>query len=129
MKKYAHFAVGNGRIALEAEIIRLGDDIQCLLRGGAAHIGAVALAWPVGEGGRQSRLCCLPGHREGEIARRMAESLATVSGRTVCVSAGIHFDRITPEEIVVVESLARELTDICLKALQYLTLETVNCSN
>jgi hypothetical protein len=95
----------------------MGRDVQCLLYGGDAHIGAVALAWPDGDAGEQSRLLGLPGHREDETALRMARTLARTLGCVVCVSAGMHFDDITREEIAVVENLADELTGKCLDFL------------
>jgi hypothetical protein len=112
----ARFTAQAGRIALEVRVIRAGGDAQCLLCGGEAHIGAVALAWSDG-GGWRSRLLRLPGHREDEIALRMARTLAQSLGRAVCVGAGIHFDDITREEIAVVENLADELTEKCLDFL------------
>ncbi|MDR3358152.1 MAG: hypothetical protein LBN96_04750 [Desulfovibrio sp.] len=112
MKNSARFTAQAGRITLEARIIRVGADAQCLLCGGDAHIGAVALARP---GGGQS--LCLPGHREGGTALRMARTLAQSLGRAVCVSAGIHYDGITREEIADVENLADELTEKCLDFL------------
>jgi hypothetical protein len=77
----------------------------------------VALARSVSEAGGQSRLLRLPGHREDEIASRMAGTLAEALNCAVCVSAGIHFDNITREEIAVVETLADELTEKCLDFL------------
>ncbi|MDR2055068.1 MAG: hypothetical protein LBQ10_04275 [Desulfovibrio sp.] len=116
MENFARFAAQAGRIALEIRVIRAGRDAQCLLGGGNAHIGAVALACP-GAAGGQDRILRLPGHREDEIALRMARTLAQALGCAICVSAGIHFDNITREEITVVENLADELTEKCLDFL------------
>jgi hypothetical protein len=117
VKNFARFTAQAGRIALESRVVRMGRDVQCLLGGGDAHIGTVALAWSDGDADEQSRLLGLPGHREDEIALRMARTLARTLGCAVCVSAGIHFDAITREEIAVVGNLADELTGKCLDFL------------
>ncbi|MDR2573109.1 MAG: hypothetical protein LBC94_01975 [Desulfovibrio sp.] len=113
MENYAYFTAASGRISLDVRILHLGTDVQCLLCGGDAHIGAVALAW-MEAGVPQSHLLCLPEHREGEIALRMARTLAQALHCAVCISAGIHFDDIAREEIAAVENLANELTGQCL---------------
>ena len=47
------------------------------------------------------------------MARRMADALNCA----VCVSAGIHYDAISKEEIAAVERLAETLTERCLAAM------------
>lgn len=47
------------------------------------------------------------------MARRMADVLKCV----VCVSAGIHYDDISREEIAAVEDMADALTERCLADL------------
>ena len=108
------FTATRGRISLSLQLEMLGRDAQLILRGGRAHIGAVAIA--PGDGASPS-LVTLPGHREGELALAMAQRLAHASGRTVCVSAGIHYDHITREEINTVLTLVASLTDDCLAFL------------
>ncbi|MDR1777883.1 MAG: hypothetical protein LBR31_08680 [Desulfovibrio sp.] len=114
MRAQAHFTIKRGRIALDLRVLRQGTDAQCLLSGGDAHIGAAALAWLEADG-TQSRLACRPGHREDEIALHMAQRLALGLGCAVCVSAGIHFDGITREEIRLVEEMAETLGGQCLE--------------
>lgn len=108
------FTASQGRLRLSLRALRLGRDVQVLITGGMAHMGAVALAAP----GRDAALLCLPGHREDELALEAAATLAAGLGCAVCVSAGIHYDRITRDEIDAVAVLARRLTGRALAALR-----------
>ena len=105
------FRLCRGRLKLELSVLRLGRDLQVVLNGGAAHLGAVALAAP--GGADEAGLLVLPGHREDQLVRRMADALNCA----VCVSAGIHYDAISKEEIAAVERLAETLTERCLAAM------------
>ncbi|MDR3320476.1 MAG: hypothetical protein LBS77_06145 [Desulfovibrio sp.] len=116
MKNFIRLTARAGRIALDARVIRAGADIQCVLTGGGGHIGAVALAQP-SPAGVQSLILSLPGHREDELALRMALVMAKTLNHAICVSAGIHFDNITREEIAAVLRLTDELTERCLKSI------------
>ena len=64
------------------------------------------------------QLLGLPGHKEADLAQYMAESMAQALNCAVCVSAGIHYDNITREEITQVEQMTRDLTQRCIIALQ-----------
>ncbi|CAK7042735.1 MAG: hypothetical protein DESF_01786 [Desulfovibrio sp.] len=113
----------HGRLALTLRVLRLGRDLQVICTGGQAHIGAVAVASPLpphaqATGHRTQELICLPGHREDMLAARMARHLADALDCTACVSAGIHFDCITKEEIERVLNLAATLTDRCAARLK-----------
>ncbi len=109
------FRLCRGRLELELRVLRLGRDLQVVLKGGAAHLGAVALAVP--DGAAEADLLVLPGHREDQLARRMARRMADALDCVVCVSAGIHYEAISKEEIAAVEHLAETLTERCLAAL------------
>ena len=109
------FTAQQGRLSVHLRIFRQGRDLQVLCGGGATHIGAVALAVPAhGQVEAQSHLAGLPGHKEDALAQRMAHALNCA----VCVSAGIHYDNITREEIRQVEQMVHDLTERCISALQ-----------
>ena len=112
----------HGRLALTLRVLRLGRDLQVICSGGQAHIGAVAVASPLPPHAQKTehhvQLMSLPGHREDMLAARMARHLADALDCTVCVSAGIHFDCITKEEIERVLNLAATLTDRCAARLK-----------
>lgn len=107
-----------GRIRLTLDVRRLGRDLNVSLYGGdAAHIGAVALAEPRpslrGDGGVSASCSVLTrcGHKEDQLARHAALTLAARLNAVVCVACGIHIDGIAPEEISVVLELAEEMLD------------------
>jgi hypothetical protein len=114
MKKHLRLRAGCGRLLLTLRLFRMGNDVQILLDGGQAHIGAVALAAP---GKNASGRLDVPTHREGELASRMAQRVADALRCAVCVSAGIHYENIDREEIRAVEQLADTLTRRCIAAL------------
>lgn len=104
----------HGRIRLELDAFWQGEDLQVMLYGGEPHIGAVALA-SLGSG---ALLIVLPGHREGPLAREMAESLAQALNCKVCVTCGIHYNEINQQEIGLVLGCADEL---CQKLIEGIT--------
>ena len=113
-----HFTAKCGRIAITLHLLRMGPDAQVVISGGRAHLGAVALAFPTADGTRlQEQVIRLPGHREDNLAARAAWRMATARGCAGCVSAGIHYEHITQEEIALAENLAADLTERCLTAL------------
>lgn len=110
-----------GRLHLRLDLLPQGRDWLALLRGGAAHIGATALALPPRErasGDENARSIGRPGHREEDLARQVAARLAQAAGRAVCCCAGIHYEAITPEEIRHVLRLVDELTDEAARHLR-----------
>lgn len=113
------FAMSRGRLRIGLRVFRQGCDVQVLCHGGAAHLGAVALAVPDPSGAQvQASLLARPGHREDALALGMARRMATELRCAVCVSAGIHYDDITREEIRQVEAMAQTLTERCITSLK-----------
>ena len=106
----------HGRLSVTLRAVRQGQDLQVICSGGEAHIGAVALE--VADGKKTDGLLALSGHREDKLAARMARRLADELNCVVCVTAGIHFDSITKEEIERVLTLADDLTERCLARLK-----------
>lgn len=110
-----------GRLHLRLDLLPQGRDWLALLHGGAAHIGATALALPPGERTateEAAQSIGRPGHREEELARQVAARLAQAAGCAVCCCAGIHYEAITPEEIRHVLHLVDELTDEAARHLR-----------
>ena len=109
----ARFKKAGGRIALSLFMARVGGDLQAIISGGDAHIGATALA----SGGKVSVMEA-EGHREGEIAAKAAAALASALGARAAVSCGIHFDCITCAEIKLTEALADDLIEEAARFLR-----------
>lgn len=102
-----------GRLKLKLIAMLVGNDLQVILHGGDAHIGATAVAMP----GENTRVITRSGHREDKIALAIANILCKDLNCTISVSVGIHYDNILYEEI---ESLNRMATESAHEALKKL---------
>ena len=99
-------AAGTGKYRLTARVIAAGVDRIVIITGGdRPHIGAVATACTIADPDRAGcrevsvSVITLPGHREDEIARKVARTLTKRFGVNVAVSAGMHWDGIPPRGI------------------------------
>ena len=105
------------RWALQCELRRVGRDLVCTLTGGAAHVGATALAqWR--DDRVQTQMIEVEGHREGELALHTAHRLAMAARSNVTCVAGIHFDELSPLEIEAVVQSANRLTRRAARLLE-----------
>lgn len=114
-----HLEEIQGRVHLHMTVQRMGCDYTVTLYGGDAHVGAVALGEPEEAGtDATARVLTVPGHREGLLACKVAQRLASAVHARVCVACGIHWDHISADEIATVLRLAESLTH---KAVTVLT--------
>lgn len=91
---------------IRLETHTIGNDLSVLLTGGdKAHIGAVSLS----VSGAESQTIVLPGHKEHLITHPWAEKLSKNTGKTVCLTCGIHFDDATESEIAAIVALTEEM--------------------
>jgi len=97
---------------------RLGDDLVVTLGGGTrSHVGAAAVAQPrpslKGDGtvSATASVIALLGHKEDELARWAALRLASQLNAVVVVTAGIHVDNATPDQIRQLDAAARGLVE------------------
>ena len=109
---------------LEASIQRVGGDLLVAIWGGERpHIGAVAVAQPrpslrdPQSTSATASVFCLVGHKEDELAKAASEILASVLNTTVVVTAGIHWDDLSPEGIQRVVKNSEILIDLILERL------------
>lgn len=102
---------------LTIRTIEAGGDYVVLVTGGQAHIGATAVAYPA-EGGVHTEVIGLPGHKEAELARELAELACSRLGQAVTVVAGIHIDNATLAEI---RAMVAETRALFLAELEVLT--------
>lgn len=95
------------------EIRRLGSDYHILVSGGERpHIGCTVLALPRpsldGSGRISSTASVLnvTGHKDEEVCRYLAETVAAGKNAIVVCTGGIHMDGITKEQIAeIVETM------------------------
>jgi hypothetical protein len=94
-----------GRFELFARVDALGPDLLVTLWGGAAHVGALGMAVPraslrdPNERSATSSVFTFPGHKEDVTVKLVSEALSGRLNRKVVVVAGIHWDRLQPDEI------------------------------
>ncbi len=99
-------------IAILCDVIPMGNDYTiCIRDEECGHIGSavMAIARPslTGEGmSATSSVLNRLGHKDEEIARRIAENVAASLNCAVVCTCGIHMDGITPEQI-------RQILDAC----------------
>ena len=76
--------------------------------------------WPCREDKRNATtsVLTLRGHREDELAERVAARVASRMETTVCVACGIHVEAIRPEELTEVLAMAEDLTEHLLERLR-----------
>lgn len=111
-----------GDYSIEAAIRVLGDDLLIAVWGGTRpHIGAVGIAHPrpslkdFNQISATTSVYTVLGHKEDTVVQQMATRIASALNRTVVVTAGIHWDDLTPEAITAIvantEALTRMIID------------------
>lgn len=96
------FEVGSGRTRLLFAWRRWGPDLHVHIAGGDHHIGAASLVGRQPDGRTYEGTFAVPPHKEDTVVARAAAALHQATGVNVSVTAGIHLDDITPDEIAAV---------------------------
>ena len=106
-----------GRFKIEANAILVGEDLIVSIWGGSGpHVGAVAMAVPRSSLRNSdvisatSSVLTRVGHKEDDIVKKVSERLSSELGKVVVVSAGIHWDDITNDEINIIRLVCDEMT-------------------
>lgn len=109
-------AIGEGRFRLILRALDTdGNGLVVFLTGGdRPHLGGVSLAAPplAGSGGLSrcdSWDLTLPGHKDKELAARLARQICLAVGEPVSVNVGIHIDAAASEDIIRVTENAEAL--------------------
>lgn len=115
---------GEGRCQIVLTLMDTGSGIQGLLTGGEKpHIGGVVLALPRpslrGEGWSADMYCTpVPGHKDVDVAKAMAEVLARELQCPVALSAGIHSAQLRSDELEQILIHCNTLTQKALTLLK-----------
>jgi len=109
---------------VEAEAVRIGPDILVYVWGGERpHIGAVAAAQPrpsladPAVTSATASVLAYVGHKEDDVAKRMAEAIAARLNANTVVTAGIHWDNLPADGVRIVVERCREITDRLIEGL------------
>ncbi len=101
----------------------LGGDVLVTLWGGAAHIGAVAMAAPrpslldQGRVSATSSVFTFPGHKEDIPAKMVSEALSAGLNRKVVVVAGVHWDNARPDDLRLIMEACQALHERILREM------------
>lgn len=105
---------------MEALRQRMGNDVLLSIWGGAAHIGAVAMAQSRPSLLDPNRLSatasvfCYVGHKEDDVVKEVSERLAAAFGTRVVVAAGLHWDHLSATEIEQVRKNVHTLVEMIM---------------
>ena len=107
---------GHDKYQLEALVGISGSDIFLMIGGGTRpHIGciAVAICHPTLKDPNRisssASVITIPGHKEDEIARNAALRLSKTLKTNIVITAGIHVDDASPEDIEILVSAFNEI--------------------
>lgn len=124
MKRF-QVEISKGRFKIRASVQEIGQDLLVSIWGGTRpHIGAVGIAIPrpslknPKQWSATSSNFTFLGHKEDGMVRKTSEILATRLRRNVVVTAGVHWDKITLDEIETIQKLTQRLSDRILEKLQ-----------
>ena len=125
MRRAFRLHVSKGAFTLHASVQPLGADLLvCIWGGPRPHLGAVGMATPRRSLKDPSRWSATSsnftfvGHKEDEVVKKVSERLAARLKAHVVVTAGIHWDAITPEGIDIVANLIEKLSGRILERLK-----------
>lgn len=122
---------GEGRSFLSLTLWDTGSGFHGLLTGGEKpHVGGVALAVPrpslTGEGWSSDLyLTPVPQHKDIELAGPLADQLARLVCQPVVITAGVHTDALTAEELILIGKNYKLLTERVLLTIR----ENANSNN
>lgn len=116
--------ISKGRFRIHGLVQELGQDILVSIWGGTRpHIGAVGMAIPrpslknPKKWSATSSNFTFIGHKEDTLVKTISERLAARLRRNVVVTAGIHWDGITSDEIKAIQHLTQKLSDLISKEI------------
>jgi hypothetical protein len=118
------FQVDQNGYKVEAFCERMGNDILLSLRGGEAHIGAVAMAQPrdslknPGNCSATASVFCYVGHKEDQVVKEVSERIARELNVKVVVVAGLHWDDLTSFGVTQVINNVHDLIGEIIQAIK-----------
>ena len=114
-----------GKYDLSAGVRLIGEDIVVSIWGGQKpHIGAVAAAQPRPSLENSNvisasvSVICFLGHKDDNLAKKTAETLAAAFNAKVVVTVGIHWDDLSQEDIQRINKNSEILVDSVLRKIR-----------
>ena len=117
--------ISRGQFKIHSSVQEVGQDILVSIWGGTRpHIGAVGIAIPRPSLKNQKKWSATSstftfvGHKEDTLVKVISEKLAARLRKNVVVTAGLHWDGISSNEIKTIQNLTQKLSDRIVKRLQ-----------
>ena len=111
MKTFQVSIAENTKYEIIATAVQCGNDWNVTVCGGSLHhIGAVVVFYEH-SGSRSTERILLPKHKDDVVAWYFAEKISEALRCTVCVTAGIHIDCATKEELGILVQNSKECCD------------------
>lgn len=111
------FNAGSGKYIVTAKVHVLDFGLTVTLYGGEeGHVGSVVVAIPrpslqdPAVTSSTSSVINIVGHKDENVARPLAEELAKTFKQIVVVTAGIHVDKATSQEIKILSQNVEQIT-------------------
>jgi len=115
------YGAGKYKVSMSVHITT-GNGLAVFISGGERpHLGGVALASPDAViDGQQLSSCDLwtltvPGHKDAQLAQKIAKKLCTALGEPVSVSLGVHVEHATMDDIKLLCDNVEAAADLFLK--------------
>jgi hypothetical protein len=124
VRKVIQTKIGEGRSLLEAVVVQTREGISAYLGGGEHdHIGAVVICHSrpslKKDGGMSATASVINmiGHKDDALALPFARRLCLASQQTVVVTAGVHVDQATEQDIQGFLERINDLADLVIAEL------------
>ena len=92
-----------------------GHGLCCFVTGGELpHVGGIAVAYPAKEGCVVESIS-LPMHKDAVLAKLLASTICSATGQPTSVTAGLHVDNATREDIQDLCNNARAAAEMYLR--------------
>jgi len=117
-------SVGEDRLKIELSAVLVDNGINIMLTGGESpHIGGVVMALPrnslTGDGSSSDNwIIPVPGHKDVEAAKPVAERICRETGLITVVVGGIHIDQAQEWELKQILENCKLATEIIIKELR-----------
>ncbi len=122
-KKNIRLGSGEGRCRVLVDAKFIGPDIVVMLWGGdCPHIGSVAVSVPYQRAGEDNNRATTSvynfiGHMDDELSKMLSEKITTVFNIKAVVTAGVHLNNISSEDIAEIRNNTEKVCSMLLSWL------------
>ncbi len=109
--------IPDGKHTVSASAVVMSDSICVLLTGGEKpHAGCAVLSVTYGDSVKTDFVAA-PGHRDQDVACSLCEKICVKTGMTVSMTAGLHIDNASGQDIKHLSENAEKAADVLIQKL------------